>query len=613
MSRTEFFFKQNSFGIENIQQYYYEYKGYFQKLNGGKIRYPITLHFGKDEVVFSWRCPKGSVTRVFSLYVAPGELNQTMLTEKIQHYWKMGFWIPPFDQDYDTEKNTQEHNSNVTSDIYVNKELLSISYFSSFYEFDLIDNRFQRCKLFRKTNFESRILKNGTVLQFHNKSQPDNYTSWYIVDDNSQGMTCEITTGDDKHTSKISFRKIILDFLFELDNAETFEDQNFFKLQPELQNNKLLDALSRKCCYLDELCKLRPFMWTTPDKRLPKRFSMSEKSWLNVCFQEQYQKVFTHPDSIFEAAEDEAKLVLFKTRIGTFRRSRSQFFSKDDANLRNKAATFFLERYSLYNAFKSLVSPVSIFLLPLIFFLIPVGDLFLDQLATNKCPKFGYFTGVFSAGFPLFFILFIFVKYAVSRINLFKLVLPRLFLGIMFGWFVFASTEELWKAALFDNAAKTLIVNILLFVILFLYIATDIRNKLVRQTDKTVLSRTFGIILLAMLISFMQGFYIIQLRAKPIIENSGILNDLEMTQEHNVDAILGKYNKKIHSTDLETSHSVYDGKFGFLSNFHVIKLFNKNIYLRYIWSIHLSQFMLSILIGVVLQLLWEDRPITQPL
>jgi len=33
----------------------------------------------------------------------------------------------------------------------------------------------------------------------------------------------------------------------------------------------------------------------------------------------------------------------------------------------------------------------------------------------------------------------------------------------------------------------------------------------------------------------------------------------------------------------------------------------------YVWSIHLSQFMVSILIGIVLQLLWEDRPITEPL
>ena len=33
----------------------------------------------------------------------------------------------------------------------------------------------------------------------------------------------------------------------------------------------------------------------------------------------------------------------------------------------------------------------------------------------------------------------------------------------------------------------------------------------------------------------------------------------------------------------------------------------------YVWSILFSQLVVSILIGVVLQLLWEDRPITEPL
>jgi len=49
-----------------------------------------------------------------------------------------------------------------------------------------------------------------------------------------------------------------------------------------------------------------------------------------------------------------------------------------------------------------------------------------------------------------------------------------------------------------------------------------------------------------------------------------------------------------------------------IENFSVAKLFTGTKFC-YIWSIHLSQFMVSILIGIVLQLLWEDRPITEPL
>ena len=46
---------------------------------------------------------------------------------------------------------------------------------------------------------------------------------------------------------------------------------------------------------------------------------------------------------------------------------------------------------------------------------------------------------------------------------------------------------------------------------------------------------------------------------------------------------------------------------------HSIGLFKGKASIIYIWSILLSQFIVSILIGVVLQLLWEDRAITEPL
>ena len=46
---------------------------------------------------------------------------------------------------------------------------------------------------------------------------------------------------------------------------------------------------------------------------------------------------------------------------------------------------------------------------------------------------------------------------------------------------------------------------------------------------------------------------------------------------------------------------------------HSIGFFKGKAGILYIWSILLSQFVVSILIGVVLQLLWEDRAITEPL
>jgi hypothetical protein len=51
--------------------------------------------------------------------------------------------------------------------------------------------------------------------------------------------------------------------------------------------------------------------------------------------------------------------------------------------------------------------------------------------------------------------------------------------------------------------------------------------------------------------------------------------------------------------------------YSFVPLLGIFRGWKKGVY--YIWSILFSQLVLSILMGVVLQLLWEDRPITEPL
>ena len=516
----------------------------------------------------------------------------------------MPLWSPLVEQIQGTNEHETRDN---TLDIYVDKILLSIGYFSKFYEFELLDDNFKECKLFKQgKSSDVEITDEKVVIKYS-----DNKQSWYTTDQS------KIVAND----TPINFQKIILDFLFELDNLGTFEDENFFKLQAALQNNKLLDALSRKCQYLDELYKLRNFQWNTTDKKLPKKFRSVEKSWLNVCFQQQYHECFTHPDSIFKSSEEEAELVLFKTRLGTLKRSRASCFKKADANLRNKAASFFLGQYSIYNAFKSLMSPFAIWLFLIISLLIPSGDFFLNEVSLQNNGDYNHFVGIFSIGLPLVVIFSFLIKYAKSRINFFRLLLPRLFLGILVGWLFFISTEELWKAALVIQFWKIVTLNIVSFFIILLYIITEIRNKLVRQTDITVLKRSIGIIFLAMVISFIQGFYVIQLTAKPMLENSEFLEKiLTKNKNFSLDIVLDSDLVAVHKLEdeerdkLANKEPIYNGKLvGEIKNYKRFKIFNRNIYIRYIWSIHLSQFMMAILIGVVLQLLWEDRPITEPL
>ncbi|MCK5074571.1 MAG: hypothetical protein KAQ98_14160 [Bacteriovoracaceae bacterium] len=476
----------------------------------------------------------------------------------------------------------------------------------------------------KKKNF--KIINDGLKIKFSYKKKDGEET-----DEEEWRLNKEILT-----TNKINFRKILLDFLFELEFTNTFEDKNFFHLQPVLQDNKVLDALTRKNTYLLELYHLKDHQQETKKPKLPLKFRKAEKEWLNVCFLESYRDVFASRNSIFLSPEEEAELVLFKTRIGASSRDRSELFTKKDVNLRNQSATFFLRNYSIYSAFRTLLHPAVIYLLPILLLLIPFGDFCLTL--PDVPGQLKQLVGVSSIGIPIMMLAVLIVHYAITRINLFKLLVPRLFLGIMIGWSIFWSTEALWKSTVIAEAGKIFVVNSVFFVLIYLYVFTDIRNKLVRVREAAVLKRAAVLVLFAMLISFVQGFYVLQFQAKPMLENSGFLtsDNPKLFDTKNVSGI-----KDIKSTGMEHSrlpnslaiakitHEVTDssedheisilesgrqGKktlFG-IKNFSIAKLFTGTKF-YYIWSIHLSQFMVSILIGIVLQLLWEDRPITEPL
>jgi len=602
MASNNYFFERKEFESQKLKKPHYVYKGY-KSTPSGKNPYPVILHFGKDEIVFSFQEDSGKVNRVFSLYVANGEINQNMLTKKIEDYWKMPLW--PLNKELCLE---------------VDKTLLSISYFSSFYEFDVKDDEFVKCRLFKRKKKRDDFKLSRDTLQFIHLNKRNKK---YLTERDRKEEIWEIE--DSKISAHhVNFRKILLDFLFELDYTNTFEDENFFKLQPALQNNKLLDALSRKCRYLDELYKKVDFVKTKPRQELPKQFRDAEKSWLNVYFQNSYIDVFTSADSVFDTVEEEAENVIFKSCIGKAKRSRTKYFTKDDKTIRNQSATFFLRRYAILNAFRVLLPSGIVYFLPLLFLFIPLGDILLFE---------NNLAGLSTVVLPFIMLLSLICYYARTGINLFKLFLPRMFLGIMIGWSVFASTEDMWKAALITKTSGIIALNVVLLIIITLYVFTDIRNKLVRIKESAILRRTAILIIFAMLISVIQGYYVILYNAKPILENSGFLTtdnrkiwgnnetvlDNIQSIESNLPSIrknaLVYENVRVAKDNPDVDIDKILGNENSKVWYKVIPLFgySKKYEIRVIPSILFSQFIMSILAGIVLQLLWEDRPITEPL
>ena len=631
MKRTSFFFERQDYS-GGIDHPHYRYKGYLREVDQkapSSLQYPVSLHFDRDEIIFTFQERTGRTHRLFSLYMAEGELNQQMLIKKIENYWKASDWKPPFRHDEKEEE------------FVVDNSLLSIGFFVCHSGLAVL-GRGQERKIGEwrpfKTGASGRrsrigVSNGGKTATFPYKvdgpapyGRRDDAIKWNIKGD---GRIV---------TDHIDFRQLLLDFLFELDNSRTFEDKNFFRLQPIIQNNILLDALSRKCTYLAELRDLQDYERRKRAEKLPKKFRDAEYQWLNVCFQDLYQDLFISADSVFATVEEEVENVFFRSRIGRYPKARIRRFSREeeDVRLRNQAATFFLRRYSIVNAFSVLMPRFFMAVGILMLLGMTWGDfcwaiIFKDQ----PQPLAGYF----SAGLPFVGIVAVIAYYWRARINLFKLLLPRMFLGIVIGWAAFWETEEAWTTALSNGQGKISLISGVLFLILCLYVFTNIRNKLIRVSDWTVLKRTVGLVLFAMLISFTLGFYVIQFKSVPVLEASGFLTNSNLDLEDTLQPNREGWKKYYHYLQREgrNEQCLIEGEEIFSKwkdpkeekieilekNKNTNTIFGMDYYksvptflggnLYYIWSLHLSQFMIAIMVGIMLQLLWEDKSITEPL
>jgi hypothetical protein len=714
MPKSNFFFKRKEFHGCDIQKVYYEYQGYYRT---NPPEYPVVLAFGRNSMEFLYRHVDGRAIKLFSFYVADGEINQDQFSAKIENYWKMPVWpLAKLSTCLDDTK------------LFVESFLIPLSYFSRWYEFEykvLTTNKFDSSSLFCN--------RNESCCEIGNSKITFRYTASSIKDCNKKDQNDKIDiwsieNGPDHKTNiethSINFRKLLLDFIFELDNANTFEDENFFRLQPVLQNNKLLDALSLKCRFLDQLNSMKEIATeSAPENslKLPKQYLDAEKSWLKVCMNEAYSQLFVSANSIFKLNEEEIEQVVFSTQIGVLRQPRNRLFNnEDDRFLRSQISTYFLRTYSMLNAFKVLMPRKLIVAIAIVSFLTLIGDLSVNVFSTHYASF-----AIFSLWTPLISLLLLICYSIKVEINLFKLLLPRMSLGILVGWSVFWSSADLWKGLLFIDKKHIWQIILIIFFVMVVYVFTDIKNKLIKTDGINIGKRALMLILCASIISIIQGFYITQVFsvamyqtdfqslqvANPNIycnrlvdsefmacqfENdnkfpgklvselkkdglliqksdedyleqlNGLLkkpsfiskldnnvkrklltNDARLIELNEyVKHLYGKtsitlsdeelkkvrmFNRlileRLYSNEMPTSEidsPAESGTFKMLTKKSWLLPRYQNFFtteiplywggrLLYLWPILFGQFMISILIGLVLQLLWEDRPITEPL
>ncbi len=604
MSKNYYFFKIEKMK-DPVEKRYYTYLGYYlrRKRTDGSDdefgrRHPISLYIGRDEIVVYYRSAGDRIRKAFSLHIAEGPVNQGALARKMENYRRMPLW--PTSRDI-----TDEHES-----LYVDPFLLRPGYFVDYYGFEKENNEFVKRDLPGSENNRVEIME-GRRLTIKYNDEPFGVDVWEIDED---GII---------QAGKINFTKIFFDFLFELEFTDTFEGENVSRILPLLQNNLVFDSLCKKCRYLTELNKLRDISHKTAAPELPKPFLDVEKEWLNVCRLKYYHSVFDSPDSLFKDPEAAVSDAMFNARVGARRKPRIEYLKKkEDARFKNEISAFFLSKYNIWNAFRVLIPGWGLFFFPLIALFIPLGDFLLSDAGGV------YPVGFSTMGVPVLVVGFMLYTYKRDGVNLFKLFLPRLIIGVVAGCVAFWSVEGLLKAAL--NWKSGVFFFVFMMAIFFVYIFSEIGDRtsdLSQAKARDVFIKTIVFIAASLLISFVMGFYVIQFYTGMQGLKQDFFKDKSLYETPPSDKVvpisIDEFfsEKKIIENKPPEKWELKDDVKYFISkkkNYNSIEIMlpmssERFCHIRYLWSIHFFQMVFSILVGVVFQMIKEDKPITSPL
>jgi len=338
----------------------------------------------------------------------------------------------------------------------------------------------------------------------------------------------------DSSKRKLSFRKLLLDFLFDLEHSQVFYNNPIIEeVEIRLKENFLFNALAAKASYywLREQYQKNRF-----NKKLAlhygRELAAAEQQWIDIMQDARAVSVFSNASDWFiPDVEVELERVLFP-KDGFNRNRWRKLLEKDDAknftseNIRllRRSAQYFSRRYNIFDALRTIwLSKPNRFL----FFLIvgiPASIYFAWDLSSpmrsvstfESCILF-----VFAAF--LVFLVLMFLFFYDMVFTLLGIIMPRLIMAISSAWLFFVITEEFWETSLDINVSEHLSVLFLLVPVV-LFVGLEIRNIAPDISVHWLIGRMTGILLISFIYSLVIGTLFINFAGKRLLIKSGYLD-----------------------------------------------------------------------------------------
>ncbi len=470
----------------------------------------------------------------------------------------------------------------------------------------------------------------------------------------------------------LSLRNLLLDFLFDMEHSSVFEASPSYEIaEVHLKENFFLSAIAAKASYyylrkMYEIADKKGGADNSSEKRIY-AFQMkdAEIQWLNTIRDVRARELFGEGCGWFKTVEEEYKPVLFNFEGRKWRRhlypitpknhdnsidgAKKNFLRRVKAKLRNEkpqygneedienlrilreSARWFLRRYDPRSGMKALwqykkcknnEARIIIFGVAVLILFFLIGLNWGALIKENQVWPSIFVYALISICFLPLAIIVVFRKLSVI-LTVFGILMPRLIMATASAWLVFISTEELWKVSLDQTLNLTdLMPAILLLVPVVVFMAIEIRNIATEISGCQLAARLTSVLLIGFLYSVIIGAFFIGVGGEKMLTRSGYLSEaVQSFSKSDKFEITGQLKEAVQQNKKLTDSALYErlkdvryNLFGHKINLkYEIPFFSKEKTLDFFPGMLLYRAIFALFFGIFIQLIFEDKPITEPL
>jgi len=332
----------------------------------------------------------------------------------------------------------------------------------------------------------------------------------------------------EEKTEYLTFKKILLDFLFDLEHSEIFKFSKFYEnMEMRLKDNAYFNLIASKYLFL-----FYKKIFTKKKgadilhKILTKKYLQAAEQWHNLIVNINLEHYFDTEwlKNVETEYIDLDFINVLKTKEKSILNLTKNIKENQKKNLENavkQSLLWNLRRYNFLNSYKLvsrnnkktriILSILAASLTFVFFFSVEFNNLF-------------WRIGILLI--LLGIVLKVIINFNKSTSLMLNILFPRLLVAILSGWILFMATEELWKAWFDISFYYALLPSFAILFTILLFIFYEISNIAVNKINfKRLLLRALYLVFIATFYSAIIGIAGSTIMAKKLIGNSGYLSE----------------------------------------------------------------------------------------